>query len=281
MTETSPISVDIADGVAHVRLIRPDKLNAMNKAFWRDLPALIRNISDNARARVIVISSEGKHFSSGMDLSVFAEDPALNAPATGDTTVGNEAFRHLVALLQDSFSALDEARMPVLAAIQGGCIGGAVDMVSACDIRYATADAFFQIHEINIGMTADVGTFPRLCKLLPDGALRELAYTGRRLGAQKALALGLVTEVYPDQATMLEAVMATAREIASKAPLAIAGTKMMINYARDHTIAEGLDRIALWQAGMHSRAAMAEAFRAQQDKRTPVYPDLAPLRKEL
>lgn len=281
MSETSPLNVEITDGVAHVRLSRPDKLNAMNRAFWRDLPAMIRDISDNARARVIVISSEGKHFSSGMDLSVFAEDPALNAPAVGDATVGNEAFRHLVALLQDSFSAIDEARMPVLAAIQGGCIGGAVDMVSACDIRYATADAFFQIHEINIGMTADVGTFPRLCKLLPDGALRELAYTGRRLGAQKAHALGLVTEVYPDQATMLEAVMATAREIAAKAPLAIAGTKMMINYARDHTIAEGLDRIALWQAGMHSRAAMAEAFRAQQDKRAPVYPDLAPLRKEL
>jgi enoyl-CoA hydratase len=281
MTELSPLALDIADGVAHLRLCRPEKLNAMNRAFWRELPRLVTDISDNARARCIVLSSDGKHFSSGMDLSVFAEDPALNAPSAGDATADNEAFRHLVALLQNSFSALEAARMPVLAAIQGGCIGGAVDMVSACDIRYATADAFFQIHEINIGMTADVGTYPRLCKLVPDGALRELAYTGRRLTAQKALALGLVTEVYPDHPTMLAAVMATAREIASKAPLAVTGSKMMINYARDHTIAEGLDRIALWQAGMHSRAAMAEAFKAQQEKRLPIYPDLMPIRKGL
>jgi enoyl-CoA hydratase len=154
-------------------------------------------------------------------------------------------------------------------------------MVSACDIRWCTADAFFQIQEINIGMTADVGTFPRLCKLMPEGQVRELAYTGRRMSAQKALAVGLVNEVYPDHATMLAAVMATAREIASKAPLAVAGSKMMINFARDHSIREGLDRIALWQSGMHSRTAMAEAFKAQQEKREPVFPELAPVRRKL
>jgi enoyl-CoA hydratase len=275
-----PFHVAIEDRVAHIRLDRPDKLNAMSRPFWTELPRIVADISDNAKARCIVLSSTGRHFSAGMDLSVFSSDPALK---TGQDHgyVDNEAFRHFVLTLQDTFSVLDQARMPVLAAIQGGCIGGAVDMVSACDVRYCTADAFFQIQEINIGMTADVGTFPRLCKLMPEGAVRELAYTGRRLPAAKALQLGLVNDVYPDQASMLAAVMATAREIASKAPVAVTGSKMMINYARDHSIQEGLDRIALWQAGMHSRSAMAEAFQAQQDKRPAVFPDLAPLRKTL
>jgi enoyl-CoA hydratase len=279
--DAAPFELEIADHVAHIRLNRPDKLNAMNRAFWRDLPALITDISDNAKARCIVISSTGKHFSAGMDLSVFSSDPNLKTGKAEHPQIENESFHRFVLTLQHSFNCLDEARMPVLAAIQGGCIGGAVDMTSACDIRYCTADAFFQIQEINIGMTADVGTFPRLCKLIPEGWVRELAYTGRRLSAEKALQIGLVNEVYPDHQTMLAAVMATAREIASKAPLAVSGSKMMINYARDHSIAEGLDRIAIWQAGMHSRASMAEAFKANAEKRPGHFPDLAKLRKTI
>jgi enoyl-CoA hydratase len=162
------LDVTIEDGIAHLKLNRPDKLNSMNRAFWSALPAAVRDIDENARARVIVISSTGKHFSAGMDLEVFAENGAL-AAGQRDPHVAAEAFRHLVLSLQETFSCLDEARMPVIAAIQGGCIGGAVDMTSACDIRYCTADAFFCIQEINLAMTADVGTFPRLCKLIPEG----------------------------------------------------------------------------------------------------------------
>jgi enoyl-CoA hydratase len=283
--ETAPLSLTIDAGVAHIRLDRPEQFNSMNRAFWSELPRLVTEISDQAKARCIVISSTGKHFSAGMDLSIFASDPSLNSGATagqlGAAQVEHEAFRHMVLALQNSFNCLDNARMPVLAAIQGGCIGGAVDMTSACDIRYCTVDAFFQIYEINIGMTADVGTFPRLCKLIPEGHVRELAYTGRRLPAQKALAIGLVNEVFTDHATMMAAVMETAREIASKSPLAITGSKTMINYARDHSIDDGLKQIALWQAGMHSRALMAEAFAAQKEKRAARFPDLAPVRKGL
>jgi enoyl-CoA hydratase len=253
----------------------------MTKAFWSELPRLVRGLSDGGEVRCIVISSTGKHFSAGMDLSVFAEDASLKTGKVEHPHVENEAFRHMVLGLQDTFNCLDEARMPVLAAIQGGCIGGAVDMTSACDIRYCTADAFFQIQEINIGMTADVGTFPRLCKLIPEGWVRELAYTGRRLPAAKALAIGLVNEVYPDHATMLAAVLETAREIATKAPVAITGSKAAINFARDHSIRDGLEQIALWQAGMHSRTAMREAFQAQQEKRAPVFADLAKVRRSL
>lgn len=278
---SSCFSVHIADGVAHIEMTRPEALNSMTRAFWSELPALVRDIDAGAKARVIVLSSTGKHFCAGMDLEVFAENGALAAGRTVDPHVVNEAFRHLVLGLQETFSCLDEVRMPVIAAIQGGCIGGAVDMTSACDIRYCTEDAFFCIQEINIGMTADVGTFPRLCKLIPEGWVREMAYTGRRLPARKAEAIGLVNEVYPDHASMMTAVMKTAREIASKNPLAVTGSKVMINYARDHSLKDALDYIALWQTGMFSRPHMAEAFKAQQDKRPAKFPDLAPIKTKL
>ena len=273
--------VTIEGGVAHIQMSRPEAMNTMNTAFWNELPAIIRDIDDNARARAIVISSTGKHFSAGMDLSVFTDDEGVTASRDGDRHVAAESFRRFVHVLQDSFSCLDKARMPVIIAIQGGCIGGAVDFISACDIRYASADAFFQIQEINIGMTADVGTFPRLCKLIPEGWVRELAYTGRRLPAQRAKEIGLVNEVFDTHEALVDHALATAREIAQKSPLAVAGSKVMINYARDHTIKDALDYIALWQVGMFSGPHMAEAFAGRQEKRDPVFPDLLPLRKEM
>ena len=278
---SSCFSVTIADGVARIEMKRPEALNSMTRAFWSELPAIVRDIDQGAKARVIVLSSSGKHFCAGMDLEVFAENGALAAARTTDPHVMAESFRHLVLGLQETFSCLDEVRMPVIAAIQGGCIGGAVDMTSACDIRYCTEDAFFCIQEINIGMTADVGTFPRLCKLIPEGWVREMAYTGRRLPARKAEAIGLVNDVFPDHATMMAAVMQTAREIASKNPLAVTGSKVMINYARDHSLKDALDYIAVWQTGMFSRPHMAEAFKAQQERRPAKFPDLAPIKTKL
>jgi len=279
--EWTCFDVFIEAGVAHIRLNRPDAMNAMNRAFWNELPAIVRDIDDNARARCIVISSTGKHFSAGMELSVFTEGAGVVPEAQSDRQNAAESFRRHVHHLQDTFSCLDEARMPVIVAVQGGCIGGAVDMTSACDIRYASADAFFCIQEINIGMTADVGTFPRLCKLIPEGWVRELAYTGRRLPAQRAREIGLVNEVFETHDALVEHALATAREIASKSPLAVAGSKVMINYARDHTIKDGLDYIAVWQTGMFSPAHMMEAFQAKAQKRDPEFPDLLPLRKKM
>jgi enoyl-CoA hydratase len=167
-------------------------------------------------------------------------------------------------------------------AIQGGCVGGAVDFASACDCRYATEDAFFVIQEINIGMTADVGTFPRLCKLMPEGMVKELAYAGRRLPAKKAMQFGLVNDVFATQDEMLKHVMALAKDIAEKSPLAVHGSKVMINYARDHSTADGLDYIAIWQAGMYNpETDMRESFVAKAEKRTPKFGDLLPRRKGL
>ncbi len=275
-------SVEIADHVAHVRLNRPEAMNALNRAFWNELPAIIRDINDHARARVIVLSSTGKHFTAGMDLSVFTDPEAgVGRPSDSDRATAMEAFRDHVHYLQNTFSCLDEARMPVLVAVHGGCVGAGVDMISACDIRYCTADAFFVIQEINIGMTADVGTFPRLCKLIPEGWVREMAYTGRRLPAARAKEIGLVNEVFDTHEALLAHVMETAREIASKPPLAVAGSKVMVNYARDHSIKDALDYIAVWQTGMFAPQHMMESFAAKQEKRAPDYPDLHPLRNTM
>lgn len=280
MTETTCFKLSIENNVAHIVLNRPEAMNSMPRAFWNELPALVHDIDDHAKARVIVISSTGKHFTAGMDLSVFTDGEGVNASGADEWSRA-EAFRQFVLTLQGSFNCLDNARMPVIAAIQGGCIGGGVDFVSACDIRYATDDAFFQIQEINIGMTADVGTFPRLCKLIPEGWVRELAYAGRRLPAQRAKEIGLVNDTFPTQEAMLDHVLALAAEIATKAPVAVAGSKRMINYARDHTIADGLDYIATWQAGMFSPPHMMEAFAAKAQKRAPKFADLAPLKKKM
>jgi enoyl-CoA hydratase len=273
-------NVSIEAGVAHIQMNRPDAMNAMNRAFWNELPVIVKDISDNARARCIVISSTGKHFCAGMDLAVFTGDGGTVAGGRpSDRENAGESFRYHVHHLQDVFSCLDEARMPVIVAIHGGCIGGAVDMTSACDIRYASADAFFCIQEINIGMTADAGTFPRLCRLIPQGWVRELAYTGRRLPAEAAREIGLVNAVLPDAEAVVAHALAVAREIAAKSPLAVAGSKVMINYAREHDTETALDYLRVWQAGMFPAADMAETFKARQEGREPDFPDLRPVHR--
>ncbi len=267
--------VEISDRVAHLRLCRPDELNTMTPEFWRELPEIVTSISDAATARVVVISSTGRHFSAGMDLSVFLSGE-IGTPAGAEPGRVHARTRSQARVLQGSFTALEKARMPVLAAVQGGVIGGAVDLVTACDLRYATADAFFCVQEINIGMTADVGTLQRLGRLVAEGFAREMAYTGRRVSATRAHEVGLVQQVYPDHEALLGGVLDTAREIATKSPLAIWGTKVAMNYARDHGVDDALDQIATWQAGMFQPADMAEAFAARADKRAPVFPELLP-----
>jgi enoyl-CoA hydratase len=276
--------VDITDQVAHVQLSRPEALNTMTPEFWRELPEIVTSISDEASARVVVLSSTGRHFSAGMDLAVFGGGGS-SSPG-GDGSELEPGRRHArtrshARLLQWSFTALEKARVPVIAAVQGGVIGGAVDLVTACDLRYATEDAFFCVQEINIGMTADVGTLQRLGKVVPEGFAREMAFTGRRVPAARAYEVGLVQEVYADHESLLEGVMDTAREIAAHSPLAVWGTKVAMNYARDHTVDDALDQIATWQAGMFQPADMAEAFTAKLEKRPPVFPELLPEPKGL
>jgi enoyl-CoA hydratase/carnithine racemase len=249
--------------------------------FWDELPRIIRDLDDNARARAIVISSTGPHFSSGLDISAFsAGGDGGGADAAAQRRARRQrgaSFYSNVSRMQESFSALEKCRIPILAAIQGGCIGGAVDLVTACDMRYATEDAFLTIFETNIGLTADVGTFPRMVNLIPEGIVRELAYTGRRMPAREAQACGLVNRVFADQKTMLDGVMEIAREIASKAPLAVYGCKRMITYARDHITADGLDYVSIWNASMLQPDEVLEAITASREKRAGDFADLPKL----
>lgn len=265
-------NVEIADGVAHLRFSRPDKFNSFTPEFWRELPAAINDISDNAKARVIVLSAEGKHFTAGMDISVFMQG-ALDAP-TENREVAAEAFRLHVRTLQDTFSALENARQPVLAAIQGGAVGAGVDLATACDCRYASADAFFCVQETAIGMTADVGTFPRLVKVIPEGWARQMAYTAERVPAAKAREIGLVNEVYETHEALLDGVLETAHKIAGHSPLAVTGCKRMINYARDHSTSDTLDYIGLWNAAMLRSEDIKESYIAKSEKRAPAFSDL-------
>jgi len=284
--------VSIEDQIAHIKMIRPDKRNSMIPAFWDELPEIVEDIDANSRARVIVISSTGPHFSAGLDISAFNAGGTPEVIAT-DAKEGEAearkraklqralAFQHQLRVMQRSFSCLEECRVPVLAAIQGGCIGGGVDLVTACDMRFATEDAFLTIFEINVGMTADVGTFPRIVKLIPEGVVRELAYTGRRMPAQEAKDVGLVNRVFADPAALLEGVMEVAREIASKPPLAVHGCKRMITYARDHTTGDGLDYIGVWNASMLFPEEMLESIQSRAQKRPGQFVDLPKIAKRL
>jgi enoyl-CoA hydratase len=269
--------LEVTDGVAHLQFSRPEAFNSMNREFWQEFPEAIRTLDDLGEARVIVISSTGRHFCSGMDLSVFTSGADANPETKG--AHARDATRNNILELQETFTILERARMPVLAAIQGGCVGGGVDLVAACDARYATQDAFFCIQEINLGLTADVGTLQRLPHLIPSGMVRELAYTGRRLPAERALEIGLVNQLWSTPESLLEGVLEVASEIASKSPLAVWGSKEMLLHARDHTVAAGLEHIATWNAGMMQASEMAEAFQAKAQKRDPVYTNLPPAKK--
>ncbi len=269
-----------SDHIAHIVLNRPDEFNSMTPDFWSELPQLVDEISDRGSARAMVVSSTGKHFSSGMDISVFT-DGGLDNDNEVEVGRARSTFRYNVLHLQDTFTAFERARMPVLAAVQGGVVGGAVDMVTACDMRYATADAWFCIQEIHIGMTADVGTLQRLPKLIPEGIVRELAYTGDRMSADRAKEVGLVNEVYPDHESLIDGVLEIATRIASRSPLAVHGSKEMINYTRDHSTDDALRYMAAWQTGMFQPGDMQESFKAKAEKRAPEFEDLLPIEREI
>jgi enoyl-CoA hydratase len=270
------------NGIAHITLSRPEKRNSMIPAFWDELPEAVRMLDKDGETRVIVLSSTGPHFTAGLDLGTFSQ--VAGDTGAGDNEIHQQAsrglgFYHNVKRMQDCFTALEQARVPVLAAIQGGCIGGGVDMVSACDMRYCTRDAYFTIYEIRIGMTADVGTFPRIMNLLPEGIVRELAYTGRRMSADEAKSYGLVNHVYESHEAMLDAVMTIARDIADKAPMAIFGLKNIVTYARDHSTTDTLDYIGIWNASMLQQSEIMEAMTAKQTGKPGNFAPLPRLKK--
>jgi enoyl-CoA hydratase/carnithine racemase len=265
------LDVSIANGIAHVRLNRPAKANAMNRAMWNEIREAFRWVDATPEARVAVLSGNGPHFTSGIDLSLLG---SVQAEVT-DTCDGRsrEKLRRLILDLQDTLTSLERCRKPVIAAVHGACIGGGVDLVCCADIRYAAADAAFQVKEIDLGMTADVGTLQRLPRLVPDGTCREWAYTGRKVAADEAARVGFVNRVFETQEALAASVEEIARAVAAKSPLAVRGTKEMLLYARDHTVADGLNYIATWNAAMLLSSDLREAFGAAMERREANFGD--------
>ena len=274
MTAMHCFSLTIENHIAHLVLNRPQALNTMGPRFWGELDTVLTDLHKNKAARALVISSTGKHFSAGMALDAFAGSVQMD----DQSPEGRAAIFDNLTAMQATFTKLETLRIPVIAALHGGVIGGAVDMVTACCIRYGSKDTFFCIQEINIGMVADVGTLQRLPKLVPLAVVKELAYTGRRMGADKALGYGLLNEVFDTHEQTLEAALQCAAEIASKPPVAIWGTKQAVHYARDHTVDEALKQMGWLQAAIWSNRHVGEAVTAFQGKRTGKYPDLAELK---
>ena len=272
--------IDIENHIANLVLSRPNELNTMSRDFWVELGDVLEEINRNSEVRVVVMSSTGKHFCAGMDLNAFSNgvDNIPDDKKPDHARIGEAVYR-VAKELQEYISTLEKIRVPVIAAIHGGCIGGAVDLVTACDIRLASDDAFFCIQEINIGMAADVGTLQRLPKIIPDSKMREMAYTGRRMYAEEAKETGLVSDTYKSQEDMLKAANSLAKEIASKSPVAIYGLKAVMNYSRDHSVSESLEYNALWSGAMLSQKDMTEAMTANIEKRDASFNDLVDVKK--
>ena len=280
MNKYSCFDIKIKDHICNMVLNRPNELNTMTRDFWVELGDALEEINRDSDIRVVILSSTGKHFCAGMDLSAFSNgvDDIPDDSKPDHARVGEVLYR-TAKELQGYISKLEKIRVPVIAAVHGGVIGGALDLITACDMRFASNDAFFCIQEINIGMAADVGTLQRLPKIIPDSKMREMAYTGRRMLADEAKDSGLVGEVYDTQDSMINAVKKLATEIASKSPVAIYGLKAVMNYSRDHNVSDSLDFNALWSGAMLSQKDMTEAMTAQMEKRDASFDKMVDVKK--
>ncbi|MES2732308.1 MAG: crotonase/enoyl-CoA hydratase family protein [Bacteroidota bacterium] len=270
-THLQTLQVDVTDYIAHVTINRPDKANALDQTAWEEIKTVFEQLSDLDEVRVIILSGQGKHFCSGIDLSLlFSVTQQLNASCDGRK---REKLRQRILQLQASITAIELCSKPVLAAIHGGCIGGGIDLVCGCDMRYCTDDAFFTIKEIDMGMVADLGTLQRLPKIIGEGLVREMAYTARKVAGKEATAIGLVNRSFPDKDTMMTEVQQLAVSIAAKSPLSIRGTKEMLRYSRDHSVEDSLNYIATWNAAMLLSNDLTESFQAKMQQREPKFED--------
>lgn len=275
MTETQPFQITRDGAVAHLRLSRPEASNALDMRFWTGLGPALRDLDAAGDVRALVLSGEGRNFCAGMDISVFTGGAIMGT----DTAAERQAFHQAARELQGALSMLERVRFPVITAVQGACVGAGLDMVAACDLRLAAADAYFRIEEINIGMMADVGSLQRLPLLLPEGVVRELAYLGTSLKADRAERLGFVNAVLPDAEALMAAALEMAHAIAAKAPLAISGSKAAITYARDHTVADGLEWAAVMQGSIWNTADILGAIQARATRSPAQFADLKPYPK--
>ncbi|XP_067680035.1 delta(3,5)-Delta(2,4)-dienoyl-CoA isomerase, mitochondrial-like [Haliotis asinina] len=261
------------DMVVQVELNRPEKRNAMNHVFWREMVECFNYLDGDSECRAVVLTGAGKIFTAGLDLGDFASMSSMQR----DDDVGRRAFRLRQGLkpMQESFTVIERCTKPVIAAIHSACVGGGLDMTSACDIRYCTSDAWFQVKEVDIGLAADVGTLQRFPKVVGnDSWVRELVYSVRKFYADEALSMGFVSRIFPDKKAMVEGALELAVLIASKSPIAVQGSKVNLVYSRDHGVADGLEHVRVWNQSMSQSEDLAQAAKAAMLKETPIFSKL-------
>jgi enoyl-CoA hydratase len=288
MVNSDVLSIERGGDVATLWLDRPEARNAMGPAFWDDLPLVMEELSDDRAVRAVVIAARGPHFSVGLDLKSMAgmltghAEGAGNAdaPLAGDgggttrpLSIASRAVaaRQGILRMQRSVTSVAACPKPTIAAVHGYCIGGGVDLVSACDIRLASADAVFSVRETRVAIVADLGSLQRLPRIIGKGHVAELALTGKDVPAARAKEIGLVNDVLPDADAVLAAARQLATEIAANSPLAVQGTKAVLAACEDKSVSEGLDYVATWNAGFLSSDDLVEAMTAFMEKRPPEF----------
>ncbi|MDG2417028.1 MAG: enoyl-CoA hydratase-related protein [Pelagibacterales bacterium] len=270
---SKPFDVEIDNSIAHIRFNRPEKRNSMNEDFWTMFPKEVEELDDSGEIRALIVSSTGPHFSAGIDLSMFKDDIVENET---DNEMGRSRgyFLQQLRFLQNAVSCLEAARFPVVTAVQGGCIGGGIDLITAADIRICTKDAFFLIEEINVGLAADIGTIQRLPKIIPAGIAREWTMLGEKVSADRAKEVGLVSSLHDNHEEMIKNAFEIAEKLASKTPLAMWVTKETLNYSRDHTVKESLENVALWNAATLHKEDVMSTMVSKMQKKKPEYRNL-------
>ncbi|MFT4127875.1 MAG: crotonase/enoyl-CoA hydratase family protein [Gordonia sp. (in: high G+C Gram-positive bacteria)] len=262
--------VSISDHVAEVTLTGPGKGNAMGPDFWRELPEIFTALDTDESVRAVIVTGSGKHFSYGLDLAAMGPGfgPVL---ADGAKAKPRTDFHDLIKRMQTGPTAVAECRKPVIAAISGWCIGGAVDLIASADIRYASADATFSIREVRVAIVADMGSLARLPGIIGEGHLRELALTGRDFDAARAEKIGLVNDVFDTPEELLAAARATARELADLPPLVVQGTKQVLDQRSAAAQHESLRYVAAWNAAFLPSNDLTEAITAVFERRAPQF----------
>jgi enoyl-CoA hydratase len=266
--ELKSFLLNIENHIAHLSFNRPDKANSLSEETWDEMKAVFDAVSDDPSVRVVILSGEGKHFCAGMDLMTLM---GVQNHGIKDEARKRIHIRKFIRKIQDSITAIEKCRKPVMAAVHGGCIGGGLNIVTACDMRYCTDDAYFTLKEVDLGIVADIGALQRMPDILHPGMVAELAYTGRNVDGMEAKSIGLVNSTWIDKATMMKEVLKIAGTIASKSPLVIEGIKENLVYRRDHTVNDSLDYIAIYNSAMLISDDLAEAFQAYMAKRKPVF----------
>jgi enoyl-CoA hydratase len=277
--ESPVLSLEVDETVATLWLDRPEARNAMGVDLWRDLPRAMAAVCADASVRVVVVAAKGPHFSVGLDLKTMGDmltgggsgpEPGGGARPASPADKGRRA-RLSILHLQDAITAVADCPKPVIAAVHGYCIGGGVDLIAACDIRLASADAVFSVREAKMAIVADLGSLQRLPSIISAGHLNELALTAKDISAERAKEIGLVNDVAADADGVHKAARALAGEIAANSPLAVQGTKAVLRANEGRTVSQGLEYVATWNAGQLASDDLTEAVTAFLEKRPPTF----------